>query len=512
MPQEAQKVEAREGKQKPSWCARLVLIALGLGVGLGTSELGVYVYQEWSGWGRFDSPPPYRADADHIRLAVLGGSTSKGSPYNGALRMTSFGRDFTLLSTTEFFLSRRYGYANVEVDLYANGGWTAYKALEYYWTTATYKPDAIVLYTGHNERSSYYSANMTPPPRFLSAFTWLKTGRLLSRYLFEKQADPEDSRYRGEFFSDNIVPSYEQEFNLRRYRRCVEQIARHCAKENIGLILIIPEANYLFPPNRSVYDGPADKKAHALRLFKKAFYYKYFEKDPGRALEMLTELLSFCSFADLYYELGDIYYHRGDFEKARSYLLKALETDALPDRLAPKYKVVLREVAAEYGAPCIDMNEVMTRKLGVVLPDYTCYVDCVHFRPRVYEALGGEIIHALRRTKHPRLALPEKVLAIGRQERHEYLGLTDKVVAHAQMGAATWTEDETEGTFLKLRRYQQALAQYQAVRAMGGAPGVDERIANLKDKIRLQKKWLLKWLRDDNDLPEPTGTREAVLR
>ena len=485
---------------------KLLRLLFGLTFGLLLSELGIYVYFGHLVWLPLAAPPKYDTDQTSIRLAVLGGSTSKGVPYNGALRSAGFDRDFTLLGTTQLLLELRYGYTNVETDMYAEGGWPIENAVKCYWETAEFRPDVMVLYSGHNELASYYSSNMVPPYEALSPLSRTNTGQLLLRDLYRRQASAEDLEYRGKFFTENTLPSYEAEFNKERYRNYVLRLIKHCRSEGIFLIVVIPEGNYLYPPTRSVYHGPSQRQEECLKRFKQAFYLKYYKQDDAGARAILEELTEICSFADLSFELGEILYRQGNIEKATKYLGQARELDEFPPVIKSEYRQLLLDLARRYDVPTIDMRELITDRLGVPLPDHSCFVDNCHFRLPLYEVLAGEIIRVLREGPFGKLDLPGKDLTILARERDEYLGLTEEQILYCWARAHNWVAEEASETFLRLPRLESSQRFLREIQAAPPPPSVtkfvNEKIAWVEKEIESERARVLNWIREDNELWE----------
>ena len=148
-----------------SCLSRLLLIFIGLAMGLGLSELAIFAYYGLGLWLPLRQAPAYQVDDSSIRLAILGGSTSEGVPYNGAtpdppeefhlLLPREEGREFNLLTITKYFLEQHFGYSNIKVDRYAHSGDSIKETMETYERSARYKPDILVLYSGHNEYHCY---------------------------------------------------------------------------------------------------------------------------------------------------------------------------------------------------------------------------------------------------------------------------------------------------------------------------------------------------------------------
>ncbi|MDP6848879.1 MAG: hypothetical protein QGI24_08845, partial [Kiritimatiellia bacterium] len=495
------------GKKPGAIRSKLFLAMIGLCAGLAVCEISLCVYNRWLAWLPYGNPPPYQVGNSGIRLAVLGGSTSNGGPYSDAqtLLRNKFRRslpegvegNFNLLTVTQYFLKNRYGYSKVEVDAYTYGGWPLEWTVKDYWQNAETKPDVLVLYTGQNEWASYYSCNMRPPPRAVSFLGHLNTGSLILRYLFMRQARDDDLvDYNGGFLNREVIPWYEASFNRKRYVRYIETLIRHCRQESIFLIVVIPEGNHLYPPARSVYRGPADRRDEAISLFKQAFRLKYFEQNLDGAKALFEQLDGFCGFTDLYYELGDIYYRQGNFEKAREYLCAARDAAGIPTTVTSDYRDLLRELAGKHDVPAIDMHELIVEQMGATVPDFSVFVDDCHLKPQVYEELSREIIRVLRENRCPKLDLPEKTLKLSHEEWIKGVGLTDEVVAVGVVEANRYIATQSNNTFLKLPGLETCLRYFPAI-------GKDQKVAaqitatrmpDLKKRIREERERLRVWV------------------
>jgi hypothetical protein len=490
------------GKMK-SFVKKLVLLVLGLCFGLFLAEVAVRVRER--GEARREPvkrylPPP--AGKAPLRLAVLGGSTSNGSPYSDVMGGAP-GRGFNLLSVTEFLLEQRYGCPAVEVDNYAGPNWSARTTVNHYFERPGHKPDVLVLYTGQNETTRHYSPNMAPPPRFLSWFARLRFGNLLLRRMFTRQVVPEDQRYEGQFFSDNVIPAYEREYGLARYGRCVEKVIRHAAAEGAFLIVVIPQSNYLFPPTRSVYKGPARRKAEALRLFKQAYRAEHVDKDTDRARDLLEQLCGFCSFADLSYELGVLHYSRGAFKNALPHLRNARASDGFPICITPAYRDVLRELVKEHNVPYVDMDVVIRERLGRPVPDYATFLDDCHLHPEAYLALSREIVRVLRESGFDGLELPAKELAMTSGDWAQGLGITSEVGREAMAWEASYHANQAGYTFLKQKSLaiaSQYLHRFVHAGGISGIPSVGQ-VAAVERAVRDERARILRWFEHDGPMP-----------
>ena len=448
MREDTSKQEPRRRKRKFSCLSRLLLIFIGLAVGLGLSELVIFAYYGLGLWLPLRQAPAYQVDDTSIRLAILGGSTSEGHPYNGAvpipphikelnlIQPPEIGREFNLLTITKYFLEQHFGYSNIKVDRYARGGYSIKETMTKYWRSVTYKPDILVLYSGHNEYRRYHNQGLYNAKtdtfwcRALAPLSGLGTVDLLLRYLYLRQASKTSVPVSiKDLFGDSVIPPSELVFNKYCYQQYIEKLIKHCQQKAIFLIIIIPEKNYLHSPIQSIYYGPADKKALAERIFRKGHELARSRSsdDQVKAQKIFEQLLQFCSFANLYFELGKLHCHRRNFKLGQYYLGKAIDSGRFRSRITTEYQNILRELIREYSVPYIDMYELITKKIGRKIPDWSCFHDAVHLKLHVYEALSREIIQTLRQHKCPKLTLPEKELTITPEEWVEHFHLFPEI-------------------------------------------------------------------------------------
>jgi tetratricopeptide (TPR) repeat protein len=490
---------------------RLLLVLFGIGVALILVEGAVRFYYAQLRWSLPRTRPAFAARssteaADPLRLAVVGGSTSQGSPYAEALRRAGSERTFNLLSITRHLLVTRYGYPAIEVDTYANGGWPAESAIDSYWENAVHRPDLLVLYTGQNEHWSYYRPNMFPPPGALSWLSVLSSGDLLLRRMFTSQARADDRIYKGTLLSENSIPEYELRFNRERFGHYVEALIRHSKSEGILLLIVIPESNHVFPPRRSIYDGPEDRTAEALRLFKRAMTERYVRGNAAGAKRLFEQLARYASFADLHYELGRIHYELGHWEEARRRLRRAIDLDAV-GHTSTEYRDLLIALAKENGVPYIDMRDIIIDDLGTPVPDYSVFVDGVHFRPHLYEALSRRIVAVLDEQHFANIHLrkPRGELALGPKDWSTGLGLDDETIALGWLAANVWMARESDESFLQFHRLTKALQIFRTLDEAGHHRSlITPVIEILEGLLADERTFFLDWLATD-EVPERSG-------
>lgn len=429
-------------------------------------------------------------DKNSYRIAILGESTSRGFPYNMVDVYYKEPYDFYLPTFTKIILEKYYNQKEIIIDPFCEGGWTIKQSVEYYFKNVKYKPNLIIIIAGFNEVPCYYSPNMDEIPFFLLPLSKIKVGELILRAIYIKPV-VEDTRYKGDFFSKKIIPDFERERIERRYEKYLKMIAIHATKEKIPLIIISPDGNYLFPPTRSIYNGPKEKKNLALQLFKKAFYYKYFENNIKKAKEILLKIKEFASFADLYFELGEIYYIENDYENAEKHLRTAIDIDGYPFIPSSNLRDICKRIAENYNFPFIDMHDVITKRLNAKIPDYNFYIDNAHLKLIVYFELNKAILEIMDKYNffHFLPDFDNAIKKINFNEAIKFLHIPSDLEKKISYNSLEWFDEQSNYFFIKYRFYSIMLKLKQIVDNKGVFPDLENRFYN-------EKRRLLKWIQE----------------
>lgn len=381
---------------------KILLIIFGVSLGLLVSEIlaRVYFYSLYEfGTNRNVKFQSEERAQGVYRVGILGGSTSNGFPYEIVGVKPKNEDKFSLPSFTKIILEKYCNYKDIIIDRYCDDGWTIQKTVETYFKKVKYKPDLLIILSGFNEVPAYYSINMKSPPEFLLAFANLKVVELFLRTLFLRS--PKDVNmtevYKGDFFSEPVFSQHEKRWIKERYVRYLKMLIKHCKKEKIPLIIVIPDGNYTFPPTRSIYKGPQSKKEKVLKLFKSAFYEKYFLKNLEPAKEYFLQIKKNAEFADLYYELGDIYYKFHEFDKAKDFFRRSIDIDGFSFSPSSDLREVCRLFCVKYRIPFIDMHSVVTRIIKAPVPDFSSYIDNAHLKLEVYYELNKVIVETIKK-------------------------------------------------------------------------------------------------------------------
>jgi hypothetical protein len=290
-----------------------------------------------------------------LRILVIGESSARGEPYHPWVSVGQI---------LGWQLERVFPGRKVKVEVRARPGLTleqAHQSLD----GLSYRPDVLVLFSGHNEIQSRYYWDRTVPyyldeialatrrnpveiamrasPLCGMIFETLETQRLdtrppkkVTRKLVDVPAcSPEE--YAG-FLAD--------------FRRRLDEIARLCEQIDTLPIFIIPPSNDGgFEPNRSILPAEtprADREAFAVAV-REARAAE--ESDPAKSIARYRGLLERQpKFAEIHFRLARLLEKKCQWDEARRHDFLAREYDAMPMRCLEVFRDAYRDVASRHAS------------------------------------------------------------------------------------------------------------------------------------------------------------------
>jgi tetratricopeptide (TPR) repeat protein len=289
--------------------------------------------------------------AHTVRIFVLGESTTIGYPYfhNG-----SFHR------WLQYRLMHTFPDKNFEIINLALTAVNSYTVLGFAQEAVNYEPDAVLIYTGHNE---YYGTlgvastnTMGGSPMVVNVVLRLRQLRLvqLMTHLYEKMAGFSAGDSGGTRLK-MMVAEGEIPYGSKLYERGIHQFQSNM-DETLNLFhqrhipvfisnLVSNEKDlkpFISSPVNSI-QFPAFKKHYTLGL--KAYERKEF----SAAYQSFKEAnKAYSAHALCNYYLGQLAYQQGDFTKAKTYFSKAKDLDGLRFRAPEQINEVIGEVCHKY--------------------------------------------------------------------------------------------------------------------------------------------------------------------
>jgi len=277
--------------------------------------------------------------------------------------------------------------------------------------TLTHRPDAIILYAGHNEFyarhawthevSPYYLDDqipLTPAPFRKIAGRFSRLVRLIDEAIDREQVAAPPPRIVRRLVDAPSHTSQEHAELLADFRNRMEAIVSYCRQIDALPILVSPPGNDAdFEPNRSILPPEcprAERDAFAL-AFKEA---RAREKaDPAGSIAVYRVLIERQpGFAESHFRLARLLEARGLYDEAYLHYIEARDLDGHPLRCLSSFQNVYREVAGKFNAILVDGQAVLHgRHPHGMLDDYL-FNDGFHPSLEGHVALAEAVLAALK--------------------------------------------------------------------------------------------------------------------
>jgi lysophospholipase L1-like esterase len=353
----------------------------------------------------FFRPDSFAADkpAGSRRIFVLGGSTVQGRPY--AVE-TAF--------STWLKLRLQAASPSTTFEVVNCGGvsYASYRVAQILREVLQHEPDAIVIYTGHNEfledREYAEVRQMGPVRRWIARVashirlvTWIRDRWASGIDSTEPRPitvlpGEVDTRLDHVGGLDRYVrdPQWQAAVEFH-FRQTVEQMIGLCAAADVPLILCEPACDLVKTPPFKVASifqpGTADAREF------EALWRQATERD--KTTEERLEASQACLERDPHhaganYVAGRLHYERGELAKARPRLVAARDYDVCPLRATSGIVDAVDELARKHGVPLIDTVRLLDarnhdgRRIpdGIADPEY--FVDHLHPSIAGHQVIG----------------------------------------------------------------------------------------------------------------------------
>ncbi len=353
---------------------------------------------------RVELPAPrFAAEAGpgsgEIYLVVIGESTAMGLPYHPWL---SIGQ------VVAWQLERAIPGRRVVVETRAGGGFNLVEGLQGL-EGLKRRPDAILLYSGHNEFQGFYRLSREVAyyaDQFSARDRWARRVRrasplaelilaTLEKQLIDSPPPPSDIRRLVD--GPACTPEERAEI-LASFRARLGGFAAYCERAGTLPIVFVPAGNDAgFDPSRSVLDPSAtaaDRSAFG-RDFGRA---RSLERSDPKASEAAYRALlaGQPGFAEAHFRLARLLERSGDHAGANRHYVEARDRDALPLRCPSDFQAAVRDAMAGHDALVIDAPEVLRPLAEHGILDGRLFSDAHHPNLIGYSAMAGEVLRRLQ--------------------------------------------------------------------------------------------------------------------
>ena len=401
------------------WQSKLVLLGVSVLASLLLVECGAAAWQSWlhrrpqlPSANSIAAPLMPRlpeslatartSDRDQsLRILVIGESSGRGEPYHPSLSVGQI---------VAWYLEPVFPGRKISVDIWAVGG-AILEDMHKKLAGLTYRPDALIVYVGHNEFIGRYSWNHEIDfydddfsgwalPRGLNAtLDGSPLCRLILANRERQRMNVAPDRFITRERVDRPICGEAQSARiLVDFRTRLSDITRFC--ESIGTlpILIIPASgDAILDPSRSILSPTCGKRERAAFAREAAKAALLERTDPDAAIKRYRELITaHPEFADLHFRLAELLNRQGDWAEARTHYIMARENDALPARCREAFRQAYRDVAAQHrSAVLIDGPAVLEAASRHGILDEALFHDGQHPNLRGYVALSQNVLNQL---------------------------------------------------------------------------------------------------------------------
>ncbi len=401
-------LQGRKLRQKRSTSARILLLSSAILIALAFVEMG-----SWALIVRARMPPPHppippphvpieTGRSNELRLLVLGESSAEGQPFQPW---------FSIGHVLAWQLEKAHPGRKVNLIMAAEGGislTSVVRSLE----QQTYRPDVVLLYSGHNEFQTrwgwsrtvhYYPEDLRTRPA--DGFTeWVGDvtpfTRMIHAAVDRQKIDlPPIVKEDRDVVDRPVCDLAAREEVRATFARELETVASWCEKAGAVPIFIVPAGNDVgFDPDRSILDVStrlSDRESFAARFFET----KNREiSDPIGAITDYRRLIAGQPlFAEAHYRLARLLLAKGHLEEAGREFETARDLDGLPMRCPSEIQSLYREISAKHKTTVLVDGPSVLRRLSPsgLLDDHTFH-DGQHPTFRAYLALAQNALDQLR--------------------------------------------------------------------------------------------------------------------
>lgn len=345
-----------------------------------------------------------RKPANGKRIFVLGGSTVQGRPYSTESSFSAW---------LKLRLEASCPALDYEVVNCGGVSYASYRVAKILDEVLQYEPDAIVIYTGHNEfledRTYADVKNMSTTRKaatrlgdHLHLVRWLR--RLGSDRSARKESRSGAGPQQGTVMAEEVDAMLDHEGGLERYQRdaswkkdvedhfakTFRSMILRCKEAKVPLVVCVPVSDLVgTPPFKSVLATSiaSDESQRFEREWKRAIDSEVDSAARLMAAEACLQLDS--QHAGANYLAGRLAYELGQNEKALKHLIAARDHDVCPLRATTTIVNAVVDTSSEFDVPVVDVRGEFDRRNRNQLAIPDGLVDREMFLDHVHPTIAG---------------------------------------------------------------------------------------------------------------------------
>ena len=345
-----------------------------------------------------------------IRVFVVGENSASGYQWAPNGKISQF---------LHQILKESFSENDVEVLDLSVPGINFHAMLDIMTRLTDYKPDAIVIYIGHNE---FYGSLSPASVDYLGQnrnnigmYLHLHQFRLfqLMKNLYVKYLREGESI---EIKTDALIGSIAERIEIKpesemykavfkNYSYNLNEMLEFADSEEMLLLGVIPTSNFADKAPFRVCSEEIINRDKWLAELEKGRAFLQAEKYEEALSYFLEAGARFGTDADLEYLIATAYQRSGNIESAREYYRKAVDSDCFPFRSPTEFNHEMAKLFSGQGQPVVSVGLLMdsTSANGVRGDEF--FLDAVHFSLRgaavIAERIGSELIYQFGGERRP---------------------------------------------------------------------------------------------------------------
>ncbi len=328
----------------------------------------------------------YNKPKDVLRGFVLGGSAAEGFPFYS---------NHSFSKIIEASLGEAKKFKKVEVLNLGFSAMSSYYVNDVAKKLLKYKPDFVIIYSGHNEYYGTISITTGGNHFTKKLYLFLKESRIF-QIIFEllgqsKWKDIKTKTMMAEQFNNRVIPDDEKIDSIvaKNYIKNIKETVEFLTKNNVKVIIIEPVCNlYNMPPFKGKDD---DKIADQLLSI-----YTGLGKEKKELIKQKLDMLPQNNANVIYLTaLYEVIYNKN---YSLSNFILAKELDIVPFRVRKRILEELRNFAISFknnNFYYIPLEEKIYKNLGIYGFGNEYFIDHLHFNFNGHLLMANVILEKL---------------------------------------------------------------------------------------------------------------------
>ena len=345
------------------------------------SQKGVAIPEAYDDLFQIDKAPNTK------RIFMLGESTMQGFPYEYNATPARLYQDR---------LKQLLPHDNIEVINVGLSAVNSYTVLDFVKELVHYKPDAFVIYLGHNE---FYGALGVGSTEYLGQWRGLvnlylelrtyRTFQLLKntiagiKEIISPAVSRKDVTLMEAMVRNKTIAYHSKEYNIamENFEKNLEDIAEIAKSNNVPVIISTLASN--IRDQKPLIPLFSDKTAPALQQEWESSYRKGIQSLSGNQYTGAMEAFRHCiqidsTNADAFYQLGRCYDSLAQYPQAKEAYTRARDLDGLRFRAASECNQLIRSFAEKEHLPLADAERAFEKESPHGLVGSTLMLEHLH--------------------------------------------------------------------------------------------------------------------------------------